>query len=250
MDIRAIIPVSAIDYPGYIATTIFTGGCNFRCPFCHNIELVLNHLSLPQISVNQVIETIEKRKKLVDALCITGGEPLIYDDVVDVVKYIKRKLHIPIKVDTNGSFPQKLKMLIEEGHINYVAMDIKTSMEKYSLASGVKVNTDDIQESINILTHLMNKYEFRTTVVPEYVTIEDIESITAILPMGVPLYGIQQYRPATVLSPEKVPEVSYPAEVLEKMAKILHTKIDVVEVRGLGPKRIYRKDMVTKNIFD
>ena len=96
----------------------------------------------------------------------------------------------------------------------------------------------------------MPHFEFRTTIVPEYVTIGDIESITVMLPDKVPLFGVQQYRPSVVLFPEKVPDISYPAEVLEKMAKILHTKVDIVEVRGLGPKRIYRKDMVTKNIFE
>ncbi len=250
MNVRGIQYISTIDYRGHISTVIFTGGCNFRCPFCQNVDLVLNPDTLPPIDTDTIVKEIEKRKAtLVDGICITGGEPLINHDIVDFIKYLKKKLHLPVKLDTNGYYPETLQKLIEDGLVNYVAMDIKTSLKKYNLAVGVDIDIERIKESINILIHLMPHYEFRTTVVPEYVTIEDMEDIANMLPVGIPLYGLQQYRPGVVISPDKVPDEPYPRHVLEEMGNIIYRKADVVEIRGLGAKVVYRKDILTKGMF-
>lgn len=190
MIIKGLQKVTLLDYPGRVACTIFTGGCNFRCPFCHNSSLVIqmnNHC----IPIEDVLEFLKTHQKKLDAVCISGGEPLIQKDIVEFIKKVK-KLGFLIKLDTNGSFPEKLSVLIKEGLVDYVAMDIKNIMKKYRETSGVKTDNIKIQKSIEILKNSHIDHEFRTTVVKDFHTKEDMLEI-ARLTNPSPLY-FQQFR--------------------------------------------------------
>lgn len=173
MEICGIQKTTLIDYPGKIGCTIFLYGCNFRCGFCYNSELVTEK---PKgcFSQEKIFEFLEKKKGKLDAVCITGGEPLLTLDK-GFVKKIK-EMGFLIKIDTNGSNPEKLREFIDEKLVDYVAMDIKNSCEKYNLTTGVDVDISKIEESIKIISKLP-KYEFRTTIVPNLHTKEDVEKI-------------------------------------------------------------------------
>ncbi len=163
MKISDLQKVTLIDYPGKIACTIFLFGCNFRCGFCHNKGLVIK-ADREEISQEDVLKFLEKRKKYLGGVCITGGEPLmtLKEDFLRKIK----KLNYSIKIDTNGSFPGKLKEFIVMGLVDYVAMDIKASGEKYSEVVNAEVELGDIEKSIKIIS-LFGKYEFRTTILEE-----------------------------------------------------------------------------------
>jgi len=156
-----------IDFPGRVACTVFTIGCNFRCPFCHNKDLVslknFKKTKLKLISEDYFFKFLEKRKKILDGVCITGGEPTIWQDLADFCEKIK-DLGLEVKLDTNGSNPKMLKELIEKKLIDFIAMDIKTVFEDYSQA--IKVELLVPIESIKLILQSGLEYEFRTTVVP------------------------------------------------------------------------------------
>lgn len=177
MKIHGFMKTTLLDYPGKVSCIVFTAGCNLRCPFCHNSFLVTDISSEREISQNQIFEYINKRKGILDGVCISGGEPLLNDDIFDFVRKIK-ETGLLVKLDTNGTFPEKLKKAVEEKIVDYVAMDIKNTDEKYAQTVGIEnFDTAPINESIDFL--LLNKvdYEFRTTVVREFHTAEDIENI-------------------------------------------------------------------------
>lgn len=160
MKIGGLQKTTLIDYPGKIACTIFLSGCNFRCGFCYNSDLVFDKLD--SFSKDYILNFLKKRKGKLDGVCITGGEPFLTIGK-DFVKKIKNMGYF-IKVDTNGSFPEKLKEFIDEGLIDSVAMDIKNSKERYQLSCGVNINLGKLEESIKIISKLRD-YEFRTTIV-------------------------------------------------------------------------------------
>ena len=163
MKIKGLEKVSLIDYPGKIACTIFLFGCNFKCGFCHNPELVLKEDGR-NFSEKEILEFLEKRKNQLNGVCITGGEPLLTLEK-EFLKKIK-KLGYCIKIDTNGTGPEKLKEFISEELIDFVSMDIKSRKEDYSSVAGANVNLENIEKSIKIISALKN-YEFRTTIVPK-----------------------------------------------------------------------------------
>ena len=160
-----------LDYPGYVACILFTRGCNMRCSFCHNKSLLFSN----DLKTIDVWEYLEKRKGLLDGVVISGGEPLFYDtgETLSRIKGIGFK----IKLDTNGSFPDKLETLIRNGLVDYVAMDIKHEPEKYALATGVDTDMNSIQKSIDLLMNALVDYEFRTTVVREFHKESDFSAI-------------------------------------------------------------------------
>lgn len=156
--------LTLLDYPGKTACTVFTGGCNFRCPYCHNASVVfeIEHA----VSHDELFAFLKKRRNILDGVCITGGEPLINDDIEFLIKEI-RDLGYLIKLDTNGYFPEKLEYLIGRQYIDYAAMDIKNSLPRYAQTVGVTLDTDKIKESAKILMSGNTEYEFRTTAVRE-----------------------------------------------------------------------------------
>ena len=170
--------MSLVDFDGKIACTLFTGGCNYRCPFCHNSPLI-NEQSF--LDLNEILTYLEKRKRMLDAVVISGGEPTLHKDLPVILKVIK-ELGYVIKLDTNGTNPQMLKELIEKKLVDYVAMDIKGSLNIYHLITGVKNPLlDNIKESINILKQSNIDFEFRTTLVKEYHDLKTINEMKELL---------------------------------------------------------------------
>ncbi len=168
--------MTLLDFPGRVACTLFSGGCNFRCPFCHNAGLVIGQ-EMETYGEEEILDYLKKRKGLLDGVCITGGEPLLRTDIKEFIVKIK-ELGYSVKLDTNGSRPEKLRELIDEGLVDYVAMDVKSSMEQYGKAVGIEgFDTTEIEESIDLLLEGRVDYEFRTTVVKPLHRVEDIENL-------------------------------------------------------------------------
>lgn len=166
MNIKGLQKTTLLDFPEKLACTVFTGGCNFRCPFCHNASLVLRAGEVGGVPEEEFFAYISKRSGMLDGVCITGGEPLLNSDIEDFIRKI-RSFGLLVKLDTNGAFPEKLESLLDKGLLDYVAMDIKNSKEKYALTAGVKEFPVEIEKSIDIIIEKAPDYEFRTTVVRE-----------------------------------------------------------------------------------
>lgn len=193
MLILGLTKTTLLDYPGKVAATVFTGGCNFRCPFCHNGQLVLNVANEPQVSEDEVFEHLRKRKNILEGVCITGGEPTIQADLTEFIAKIK-DMGYAIKLDTNGTNPSKMKELIDNKLIDYVAMDVKNSKEKYYRTSKCsELMLEKVEESISLLLSGCIEYEFRTTVVKPLHSKEDLEEIACRL-AGASAWYIQSYK--------------------------------------------------------
>ncbi|MBQ6947119.1 MAG: anaerobic ribonucleoside-triphosphate reductase activating protein [Clostridia bacterium] len=175
MKIYGFQKMTLLDFPGKVACTVFTGGCNFRCPFCHNASLV-THIDGAPIAEEEILSYLNKRKGLLDGVCVTGGEPLLQGDIASFLRRIKEMGYL-VKLDTNGAFPDRLRALLEAGLVDYVAMDIKNSKEKYAVTAGVPVDLAAIERSVELLKEGRVDYEFRTTLVKELHTEEDILSM-------------------------------------------------------------------------
>jgi pyruvate formate lyase activating enzyme len=191
MNIVGLQKLTLLDYPGHVACTVFLQGCNFKCPFCYNSSLIKSDTD-NIISLDEFFAFINSRKKILDGVAITGGEPLLNCEIKEFIKQIK-ELNLLVKLDTNGSNPSLLKELLEANLLDYVAMDIKNSYEKYPITCGVDVNLEDIQESISILMNSSIDYEFRTTVVKEFHDIEDFHKIGQMI-KGAKNYYLQSYQ--------------------------------------------------------
>lgn len=191
MNIHGLQKMTLLDYPGIVAATVFLGGCDYRCPYCHNFELVDGTAS-PIMSDQELFLFLEKRKNLLDGVVITGGEPCLRPDLPQLVKAIK-DMGYKVKLDTNGNHPDVLRQLLEAGLVDYVAMDIKNSLPKYGMTIGVPgFDTKGVQESAAILLDGCTDYEFRTTVVHEFHELNDFELIGQWIE-GAKAYYLQQY---------------------------------------------------------
>ncbi|MGF6906756.1 anaerobic ribonucleoside-triphosphate reductase activating protein [Fusobacterium sp. PH5-44] len=228
MKIYGLQKLSLLDYPEKIAATMFTGGCNFLCPFCHNKDLVIGVDKISEICQEDIFLFLEKRKGILEGICISGGEPLIHKDIEEFIKKI-RKMGYLIKLDTNGSFPIELKNLIVKNLIDYVAMDIKNSPTKYPLTCGKnQIDIRKIKESASIIMSSNIQYEFRTTVIKELHNSKDFEEISQWLD-GAKKYFLQSY-----LDSENVIERRFKAHdncQMEKFKEILSKKISMVKIR-------------------
>ena len=192
MKICGLNKTTLLDYPGCVAATVFVGGCNFRCPFCHNGDLVLCSGEMQGYGEEEILAFLTKRKNVLEGVCITGGEPMLYKDLPDFIGKIK-KLGYQVKLDTNGSHPKMLKKIVENGLVDYVAMDIKAPLVTYEKVCGVPVDIADIKESVEFLKEGKVAYEFRTTVVRELHTKEDILEIGKWI-SGADNYYLQNYQ--------------------------------------------------------
>ncbi|HBY21221.1 MAG: anaerobic ribonucleoside-triphosphate reductase activating protein [Clostridiales bacterium GWE2_32_10] len=230
MNIKGLIKTSLIDYPGKIATTIFVGGCNLRCPYCHNGDLVLTPNNLKTYTESEVWEHIEKRKKLLDGICITGGEPTLYDDLPDFIEKIKDH-GLLVKLDTNGTNPEMLKKLLDNNSLDYVAMDIKNSREKYSLTTNINVaDLVKVDESIKLLIDSNIDYEFRTTVVRELHDEENFHEMGKWI-NGAKRYYLQQYEESD--KQIKKGFSAYDVAELLRFRDIMNEYVGKVNVRGV-----------------
>lgn len=178
-NIQGFQKLTLLDYPAHIACTVFTGGCNLRCPFCHNAGLVRNPIAEKNLC-DEVLQYLESRQGVLEGVCVTGGEPLLQPDLKDFLGKVK-ELGYSIKLDTNGSLPKKLQSILKLGLVDYVAMDIKSSPTGYSLASGSEVEFSTFLESIGIIRQSGVEYEFRTTAVKGIHKLSDFIEIAKIL---------------------------------------------------------------------
>lgn len=215
MKIGGFSKLTLLDFPGCVACIVFTSGCNFRCPFCHNASLVTHTKDSEDISEDEILSYLKKRKGLLDGVVITGGEPLLQNGIEDFIIKV-RDLGYKVKLDTNGSFPDKLKNLLDKGLLDYVAMDIKNSKEKYSATAGCEVNLADIEKSISHLENSGVGYELRTTVTQELHNQEDIKNIALWIKKS-PKYFIQNFKNSGDIVGENLSEFS--KDDLEKLLK-------------------------------
>lgn len=188
MNVQGFQRLTLLDFPEKTAATIFCGGCNLRCPFCHNGSLVRTPLE-NENQQEEVLKYLQKRQGVLDGVCITGGEPLLQPDLIDFIKKVKA-MGFSVKLDTNGALPQKLKNVIP--YIDYIAMDVKSSFENYSLATGADIDSSVFKESIEIIKNSGIPHEFRTTAVKGIHTKEDFIAIAKHL-KGENKYFIQKF---------------------------------------------------------
>ncbi|MBQ2800399.1 MAG: anaerobic ribonucleoside-triphosphate reductase activating protein [Lachnospiraceae bacterium] len=208
MNIAGLQKTTLLDYPEHVAATVFLGGCNMRCPFCHNWELVEHPQSL--YTKKSFFQFLEKRKGILDGICISGGEPTIHPKLPDFIEDIKALGYL-IKLDTNGTNPAMLRQLIDAGKIDYVAMDIKSGCSSYSSCCGCDIPMDSILESIALLKEHPIPYEFRTTVVSELHSEEDM------LEIGNMIQGASKYFLQSFVASEQVPTENFHAPSMETL---------------------------------
>ena len=237
MELKGWVRTSLIDYPDRISCVLFTGGCNFRCPFCQNADLVLRPDELPSLPLEEVWACVERRRGQVDGVVLTGGEPTLQPDLLPFLRRL-RSLPVAVKLDTNGYFPDVLGQALEEGLLDYAALDVKAPPEKYGLLSGrLGLDPAPIFRSIARLKDSGLPYEFRTTVVPGLLTEEDIGAIADFLSRLVgnapPLYVLQQFRPWGTLDPTLEQVQPYLPERLLGLADRVRPYFRQVEVRGI-----------------
>lgn len=181
MKILGMQKLTLLDFPGKTACTLFTGGCNLRCPFCHNGDLVLHPGLVKEIPEEDIFELLDKRKHTLEGVCITGGEPMLMKDLPAFCEKIKER-GFAVKIDTNGFFPEQLKYMVKNGLCDYVAMDVKNSMEKYPLTIGIR--NPDLRKPLTSIEFLKGStlpHEFRTTVCKPFHTLEDLVAIARLL---------------------------------------------------------------------
>jgi len=224
MKFSGIQKTSLIDFPDRIATVLFTPGCNLRCPFCHNWRIVLDPKP-PFLNEETVIRILEKRKKYVDAVVVTGGEPTMHKEIPGFLEKLKEK-GFAVKLDTNGFFPQVLKECLP--YMDYVALDVKTSLEKYGLL-GAK-DTAGFLRTVEILKNGKVDYEFRATVVPGFVDEEDVTKMGDIVKGG-KCFAFQQFIPGDTLDKTFNNVKPYSAEDISNFAEIMKRCVDEVVLR-------------------
>ncbi|MFC2174455.1 anaerobic ribonucleoside-triphosphate reductase activating protein [archaeon] len=225
LNIRGFLPQSLVDYPDNIASVIFFGGCNMSCPFCYNKDLVIAPEKYDKLTEEWVLHELERRKKFIDGVVLSGGEPTMYD-IEEFIKKIKA-LGLLVKLDTNGLDPEKLKSLLPL--VDYVAMDVKAARQRYKDAAGVDLDLKKIEESIELLKRSGTPHEFRTTVVPAFIPEEDFESLVDLIE-GAETYYIQQYRPVKEAGPLST---AYEPQKLKEFAEIAAKKVKHATVRGI-----------------
>lgn len=218
--------LSLVDFDGYVACTLFTGGCNYRCPFCHNSPLIDNQ---PTISFDEILTYLNKRKKMIDAVVITGGEPTLHNELPELIKQIK-ELGFIIKLDTNGTNPKMLKELIDSKLIDYIAMDIKSSFNSYNIVTGVNNPLlNNVKQSIDILKTSKIDYEFRTTLVKEYHDLNTINEMKELLQGSKKLF-LQKFVLRDTCLNQNLHEVDM--NIANSYKEILESTISKVLLRG------------------
>ena len=233
MNIASFQKFTLVDYPGKIAATVFTVGCNFRCPFCHNPELVVGS----QVSLHsddnierEFFDFLKQRKGKLEAVCITGGEPTLQPDLIEFMQKIKESGYL-VKLDSNGTRPDIIKKALDRGVVDYIAMDIKNTPEKYNKTVGeVGVDLERIRLSVELLKKGLIDYEFRTTVVPGIHTEKDFLEIAEWL-AGAKKYFLQEYRDRKILNPNLRKKTTGKFLNLDKIKTEIADKISSVEIR-------------------
>ena len=230
MIIHGLQKLTLLDYPGHTACTVFTGGCNYRCPYCHTAALVLNPHDQPVMEEESFFSFLKKRRGLLDGVAITGGEPTLLADLPAFIRKI-RELGFKVKLDTNGTNPAMLAALLEEKLVDYVAMDIKTSPERYAAVTGIPgCSTKNVEESVRLLMAGDTDFEFRTTVVRHLHTPGDFESIGRWI-AGAPRYFLQAFKDSGGLLQEGL--TGFDRAEMAALADVVRPFVPSVEVRGV-----------------
>ena len=230
MVIMGLQKTTLLDYPHTLAATVFLGGCDFICPYCHNSELIFHPKA--KYSKEEILEFLDRRKNILEGVCITGGEPTLSSDLVDFIKDIK-KLSYKIKLDTNGNNPSILKYLVNNSLIDYVAMDLKTTLANYpTYFINKNESADKIKESIDFLLSNVISYEFRTTITKELHPLADLREMTELI-KDAPLYYLQSYRYSREVVDSSLN--SYSDEELD---------IIIVELKKINPHVAKRGDYI------
>lgn len=230
MKIAGLQKTSLIDYPNKVCAVFFTSGCNFRCPFCYNPELVLDRAKA--IDEKRIDKFLEERKKYLDAILLSGGEPTMQKDIIDFVKKIKKHSYL-VGIETNGSKPEVLKKLLDNRLVDFIAMDIKSDLERYDKASGVKVDIKKIKQTVELIKNSNIDYEFRTTVVPGLFDDEAAVRVGELL-KGAKKYVLQQFRNDKELVDKRYEgKRPYAKEELNEFKKLLEPYIDNVKTTGI-----------------
>lgn len=232
MKIGGLQKLTLLDYPGKLASTVFTSGCSFKCPFCHNKELVFVPENYSFLDTEEVLSYLAKRKNLLDGICITGGEPLLQEGLLPFIEAVKEMGYF-VKLDTNGNNPEKLKEIVNSGLVDYVAMDIKNCKSKYHETVGLNEHVFDIyriEESVSFLLSGIVDYEFRTTVVKELHTKEDLLSLADWI-KNAKNYYLQQYIDSENVIDRKWS--AYNKEEMEDLCNAVKEIIPVCKLRGV-----------------
>lgn len=224
-----LTPLTLIDYEGKLAAIVYTIGCNFRCPYCHNPELV-NETTDTKITEKKILDFLKTRKNVLDGLVITGGEPTMHGE--DLLKFIKKvkALGISVKLDTNGTNPDFIKQVLDEKLVDYIAMDIKAPFNSYNNLVGRAVNTEDIIKSVEIIKNSNIPYEFRTTIIKTLTSQKDIEDIGVCI-KGAKKYYLQKFVPTKILNPQLKNKVTYTDADFLEFQKIMSKYVDFCGVR-------------------
>ena len=229
MNIHGLQKMTLLDFPGRVACTVFLGGCDLRCPFCHNAELI-DGTAKPVMDEKELLAFLEKRKGLLDGVAFTGGEPTLRTDLPDLLRKIKA-MGYPVKLDTNGMHPDRLKALLDEGLLDYVAMDIKNSPQQYAHTCGLEtMDLTPVRTSVNLLLNGSVDYEFRTTVVDELHALSDFEAIAQWI-AGAKRYFLQAFTDRDTVVYENFHAPSQ--ECMETYAAAVRKTVQEVALRGI-----------------
>ncbi|NIQ04373.1 MAG: anaerobic ribonucleoside-triphosphate reductase activating protein [Candidatus Korarchaeota archaeon] len=231
MELVGFQPLSLIDYPEKLSCIVWTLGCNFRCPFCYNADIVFGREeNLHHVDEDEFFSFLEKRKRFLDGVVITGGEPTLQSGLPEFIEKIKKRGFLA-KLDTNGTHPEVLKALLRRALIDYIAMDIKAPLKRYEELVNARVDQEQILESISLIKQAP-KYEFRTTVIPNLIDVEDIEKISKLVGKG--KYVLQQFEPkSTTIDPSYTDKEPYSEQVLEEMCNIAKKHVQNCKIRGI-----------------
>ena len=230
MKIHGFQKMTMLDFPEKVACTLFFAGCNYRCPFCHNALLVTDIDNTAVWEEDEILSYLNKRSDLLDGVCITGGEPLMQQGIEDLIKKIKA-LGLAVKIDTNGTYPERLRALIDAHLVDYVAMDIKNSKRKYAATCGVgDPHLDKVEESVSILMEDKIPFEFRTTVVKGLHEIDDFVEIGKWI-SGAPRYFLQNFVDSGSLIGENMD--GHTPENMAKMLDAVRAYVPNAQIRGL-----------------
>ena len=229
MKLYGLQKMTLLDFPGVVACTVFLPGCDLRCPFCHNFELV-DGTAPPVLDDDELIDFLRKRKGLIEGVAITGGEPLLHKNITDLIEKIRAEEY-KVKLDTNGLHPELLQTILDGGMVEYVAMDIKNSPEKYPLTCGVaKVDMDSVFKSISILMNGCTDYEFRTTVINELHEAEDFEKMGEMI-KGAKRYFLQRFTDRDTVPYGNLTAPSF--DDMKKYAEISKRFVNNTQLRGV-----------------
>ena len=231
MKLGGLQEISLLDYPGKISAIVWTVGCNFRCPFCYNINMVNEESDI--LPIDHVLTFLDERKGKLDALSITGGEPLLHKDLDDFIKKVRMKGFL-VKVDTNGSFPHRLQALLDDQMIDYVSMDVKAPLEKYDLLAGIHVDTNNIMKSVRLIMDNAPDYEFKTTMIPGLLEKKDVTEITSII-KGAKRYYLQQWKMDVPILNDTLRDKTTPFSKQDflEMKQLASPFVESCEIRGV-----------------